>query len=139
MEINQSTPSSIWAVAHNLNTSQPAVDVWVDDNGVTTAISPKQIQLVDNNNLNISFSVPIAGTAVVSTTSSESYTHNQPVLSNEWYILHNFGSKFVNIEVMVQFNGVLESITPKNITSVNDNQVNVYFSTPLLGLARVSK
>jgi hypothetical protein len=40
MEINQSTPSSIWAVAHNLNTTQPAVDVWVDDNGVTTAIMP---------------------------------------------------------------------------------------------------
>lgn len=139
MEINQSTPSSIWAVAHNLNTTQPAVDVWVDDNGVTTAILPKQIQLVDNNNLNISFSVPISGTVVVNSTSSDAYTHNQPTTSNQWSILHNLGTKFVNIEVMVQFNGVLESITPHNITSINNNQVNVYFSTPMSGLARVSK
>jgi hypothetical protein len=81
----------------------------------------------------------MSGTAVVNKEATQSYTHNQPSTSNEWNVLHNFGSKFVNIEVMVQYNGVLESITPQNITSINDNQIKVYFSTPMMGLARVSK
>lgn len=139
MELTQTTPSSNWTVTHNLDTSQPAVDVWVEDNGITTAILPKQIQITNANTLNINFSIPMSGTAVVNKEATQSYTHNQPTTSNEWHILHNFGSKFVNIEVMVQYNGVLESITPQNITSINDNQINVYFSTPLMGLARVSK
>jgi hypothetical protein len=139
MELTQTTPSSNWTVTHNLDTLQPAVDVWVDDGGITTAILPKQIQTTNANTLNINFSIPMSGTAVVNKEATQSYTHNQSSTSNEWNILHNFGSKFVNIEVMVQYNGVLESITPQNITSINDNQIKVYFSTPMMGLARVSK
>ena len=139
MEFTQTTPSSNWTVAHNLNSSQPVVDVWIDDNGITTAILPKQIQIANANTLNISFSIPLSGTAVVNTTSTQNHTHNQSTSSNEWHIIHDFGSKFVNIEVMVQYNGALQSITPQNITSINNNQVNVYFSTPFTGLARVSK
>lgn len=139
MEITQSTPSSNWSVTHNLDTMQPAVDVWVDDNGVTTAMLPKQVQLVDANHLNISFSIPMAGTAVVTSASSQGYTHNQTNVSNEWHVLHNFGSKFVHVEVMVDYGGVLESFLPANITSVNDNQVNVYFNTPMSGIVRVSQ
>lgn len=139
MEFTQTTPSNSWTIEHSLNIMQPIVDVWVDNNGVTTGILPKAIQVIDGSSINISFSIPIIGTAVVNGVSTQSYIHNQINDSPEWHIRHNLGTKFVNIEVIVNYDGVLESIIPQNITCINNNQINVYFSRPFLGLVRVSK
>ena len=139
MEFTQTTPSSVWTITHNLNSAQPAIDVWVDDNGVTTAILPKKIELIDANTANIIFTIPFSGTAVVVTEPTHAYTHTQSSASDEWHVVHNIGSAFLNIDVVIDNNGIVENITPQNITSIDDNQINVFFSKPYVGIARVSK
>jgi hypothetical protein len=59
------TPATAWIITHDLNTLNPVVDVWVDDNGNTTAIIPKQIRVIDANKLEITFTVAINGVAVI--------------------------------------------------------------------------
>jgi hypothetical protein len=61
----QTTPQSVWNVNHNLDVPNPVVDVWVDDNGITTIMLPKQIRLVDTNRLEITFTIPVAGSVVI--------------------------------------------------------------------------
>ncbi len=68
-----------------------------------------------------------------------SYIHEQTISSNTWDVMHNLGSKFVNIDVMVDYNGQLESILPKQIISLTDNQIQVTFNSPFTGKARVTK
>ena len=58
-------PTLVWNVTHDLNTLNPVVDVWVDDNGNTTAVLPKQIRVIDANKLEISFTVATNGVAVI--------------------------------------------------------------------------
>jgi hypothetical protein len=69
----------------------------------------------------------------------QTYTHTQDTPSAEWTIIHEMGSKYVNIDVIVQYNGRLETILPQNIVSINEHQTNVFFSSPFSGIARVSK
>ena len=59
------TPASVWNVTHDLDTLNPVVDVWVDDNGNTTAVLPKQIRVIDANKLEITFTVALNGVAVI--------------------------------------------------------------------------
>jgi 3-oxoacyl-ACP reductase-like protein len=65
----QSTPSTLWTVAHNLSGSGsqgvPAVDVIVDYNGTRTKMMPDEITIVDKDTLTISFSVAQSGTAII--------------------------------------------------------------------------
>jgi hypothetical protein len=71
--------------------------------------------------------------------SIQTYTHTQSIPSAEWTILHNVGSKYINIDVVVDYNGQLETILPSNIVSISNNQTNVSFSSAFSGIARVSK
>jgi hypothetical protein len=59
------TPGLVWNVTHNLNTLNPVVDVWVDDNGNTTAVLPKQVRIIDADKLEITFTVTTNGVAVI--------------------------------------------------------------------------
>lgn len=54
-----------------------------------------------------------------------------------WVVTHNLGTPYVNIDVIVDNNGVLETILPKNITSQDDNTTVVTFSNPMTGFVRV--
>ena len=69
----------------------------------------------------------------------QTYTHEQTTASAEWTIVHNMGSPYVNIDVIVNYNGQLETILPQNVVSINDHQTNVFFSSAFSGIARVSK
>lgn len=59
------TPALVWNITHNRNTLNPVVDVWVDDNGNTTAVLPKQIRVIDADKLEITFTVATPGVAVI--------------------------------------------------------------------------
>ena len=69
----------------------------------------------------------------------QSYIHEQTIASDTWDVMHTLGTKFVNIDVMINYNGQLETILPESIVSVNDNQIQVKFSSPYTGKARVTK
>jgi hypothetical protein len=69
----------------------------------------------------------------------QTYVHEQTIPSQTWDVMHSLGSKFVNIDVMIDYNGQLETILPKNIISLTDNQIQVTFNSPFTGKARVTK
>jgi len=61
----QSTTSTTWNVQHNLHTSSPVVDCWIDQAGTLTKIIPLSVDVVDEDNVTITFSSVRAGEAFV--------------------------------------------------------------------------
>lgn len=61
----QASPSTTWVVKHDLGTVNPMVNIWVDIDGQTTAMLPKNIRVNDVNSITVTFSTPHAGTLVV--------------------------------------------------------------------------
>jgi hypothetical protein len=66
------------------------------------------------------------------------YIHQQPTPASEWLVNHNLGTKYVNVGVIVFFNNHYESILPKNVISVDESNLRVYFSRPFSGSVRVN-
>lgn len=63
---NPDLPESLWIIEHGLNTSVPAIDLWVKLDPTKeeyTAMIPLETRVVDNNTVHISFSSPMLGTA----------------------------------------------------------------------------
>ena len=65
----QATADTIWKVQHDLggNGSQgvPIVDCYVTDNGFPSKIIPARVEIVDKNNVWITFSAPRVGEAII--------------------------------------------------------------------------
>jgi hypothetical protein len=61
----QTTPAASWVVVHGLSLTSPAVNVWVEVDGVVTAMVPKNIHIDDVNTVTITFSTAHAGSAVI--------------------------------------------------------------------------
>jgi hypothetical protein len=53
--------SNIWIITHNLNSADIMYNIYVDVNGVQTPIIPIQVLFVDNNTMQITFSVGFTG------------------------------------------------------------------------------
>ena len=67
---DQTVPSTTWNINHNLsgNGSQgiPIVDVHVDDgSGNLSKIIPASTEIIDANNVTLTFSIPRTGYAVI--------------------------------------------------------------------------
>lgn len=57
--------ATVWNIAHNLNTIDIAVDVIIDNAGTDEKVMPLSIEVVDANNIKITFSSAQAGQARV--------------------------------------------------------------------------
>jgi hypothetical protein len=66
----------------------------------------------------------------------QSYQHFQSAPSALWSINHNLGV-FPVTDVMVDYNGVLTKIIPMGINVIDLNNVEIHFSTPYTGQARM--
>lgn len=73
------------------------------------------------------------------------YVHKQyPVVdggtgpSDTWNINHNLGKKFVNVDTIIFYDGVLQTVLPENVQLIDENNCVVTFSSPQLGEAKVS-
>ena len=62
---DQSSPSTTWTITHNLGTSTPVVDCWVDVAGTMTKIMPLSVEATSNAVVTITFSSAYAGRALV--------------------------------------------------------------------------
>lgn len=68
-DFQQTTAATTWAVSHNLNTLTPVVEVLLDiyegetKTGRTNKAFPKDIRIIDANNVEIDFSDPQTGIA----------------------------------------------------------------------------
>jgi hypothetical protein len=66
----------------------------------------------------------------------QSKDHNQLLESNLWSIKHNL-SRSVIVDVFIPVDGVLTKILPRAVRIINPNLVEVEFSTPYKGVARI--
>lgn len=61
----QATASKTWTVTHNLDTTAPVVECWVDVEDTVTKIIPSEIKVINRNKLTIRFLKPYLGAAFV--------------------------------------------------------------------------
>lgn len=63
----QTTSSTTWNVAHNLNVTSPIVDVWIQELSVPPYVNSDayQVTRVDANNLTIEFMTSKTGIALI--------------------------------------------------------------------------
>ena len=61
----QTIATDTWVITHNLNTTAPIVDCWVDNNGEKTKIIPSAVTATSVNVVTLSFSSARVGSAVI--------------------------------------------------------------------------
>lgn len=62
---DQSSPSSVWVIQHNIGSIAPIVDVWSDIDGSLVKIMPKRVEVVDLTTCRVYFNNPQHGTAII--------------------------------------------------------------------------
>lgn len=132
----QNTPSNSWAINHGLNTTLPMVQVY-DNN--QNQLLPDNIEVVDNNNVLVTFGSAVAGRAAVligADTGSPrpvySFEYSQTSPSSVWVIQHNLGYHPV-VRVFIGN----EEVQPSSIVHDSNFQVTVSFTQPYVGSARL--
>lgn len=129
------SPSQVWTITHNLNTTTPMVQVYDTD---FLMVIPDNIIVVDNNTVEVDFGDPMAGRAVImagstsgSTRSIYSFVYTQTTSSDTWVISHGLGY----YPIVRVFIGNAE-IQPLSIVHDSVFQTTITFSTPQVGIAR---
>ena len=61
MIYEQTDPANIWLIEHSLNTISPVVNVWLDLPGGPTMVIPREISVIDEDNIRIIFTQPQTG------------------------------------------------------------------------------
>lgn len=127
----QVSSSSRWEVKHGLNVSTPIVQCYDEAGGV---IQPTEISLVDENNMVILFSEPVAGTAVFLAgiemglpAPSVAFTASFTDLA-QWVVVHNLGYR----PAVRVYKGNNE-VQPQSIVHDNVNQLTITFTEPESG------
>lgn len=133
---DQSVSSDTWTVNHNLNTTSVNVQVYGTNNKL---LIPDEVEILNPNQISITFSDSIQGKAVVvsghldgNTKPTYSYTFYQTDSSSTWTINHNLGYN----PIVRVFIGTSE-VQPASITHPSINQSIVTFSSPQVGYARL--
>lgn len=66
----------------------------------------------------------------------ESFTHIQATPAASWTINHDLDQKVAG-DVMIEMNGVVSKVLPLSVVHINDNQLEINFSTSYAGRARL--
>ena len=61
----QDVAAASWSIQHNLNTSAPVVDVWIELDGAKQKMLPLSVIAVDDNNCTVNFTVARSGAAAI--------------------------------------------------------------------------
>jgi len=136
----QTDPSSVWSICHDLNTITPAVQMYDNNNQM---FYPDNVQIVDSNNIIVTLANAIVGRCVVlsgttvgvspASIGNTTYVYNQVTAASTWTISHNLG-QFPLVRVFVNN----QEIQPQTITFTSINQVTITFSSPQVGMARLT-
>lgn len=65
IRFEQDTPASTWNINHGIGTSAPIVDVYILEGGSYVRVWPKNVLVVDTNNVQLVFSQTFSGFATV--------------------------------------------------------------------------
>lgn len=128
-------PTLVWNINHNLKVGTPIVQIYDND---SKNVIPDAIEIVDENSVSITFSVPQSGRATVVTGSLEgsprasyAYEWTQTALSNTWTITHGLGY----LPIVRVFIGNAE-VQPASVVHDSNFQTTITFSSPQVGMVK---
>lgn len=143
----QVAPSALWEIEHNFNSNSdlitpiyPIIQIY---DGTSNQVIPQAIYYVNDAQVNVELPTVMAGKAVVMYGGAESsinlitptyaYEYTQPTESSTWVIRHWLGyNPIVRI-----FDNDGNEIQPETITVDDSFQVTIWFSTPVVGTAKL--
>lgn len=65
MIYEQTDPANIWLVQHSLNTISPVVTTWLNTARGIEMVIPREISIIDEDNIRVIFTAPQVGAVVV--------------------------------------------------------------------------
>lgn len=131
----QKTQSTNWVVKHKLGSTDLFLQCFVVSNGTLVPIMPNSIQYFDENTIHINFTSPRSGKVKIIKFVNSAQTFGQHIdqPSDVWEITHNLNTKDLIAVPKIYINGVLEQVVPKQIIFLDENRIQVIFSTPQTG------
>lgn len=137
------TSSYTWSFEHNLQEKFVNIQIY---NSYDEIIIPEKIIAIDSNSADIYFNTPVAGTAVatyggyngpryprsisIGGIASQSFS-----AASTWSLDHNLAYQYVLVQA---YDAAGYQVIPSNIKLINENKVELYFSTPVSGTAVAS-
>ena len=132
----QAINSATWNIAHGL--ASTAVNIQIFD-GSNRVIIPNEIEVIDGNNVQVTFGTALGGRAVVvsghfdgNVRPTYAYTHFQSVSSTTWVINHALGYNPI-VRIFIGNN----EVQPATVVHNNTNQTTISFTTAQVGYARL--
>lgn len=132
----QNTPAVEWNINHGMNTSSVVTQIYAGDG---LMVIPDDIEIVDPDNVTVTFNTALSGKAVVLTGHFDgnpkptyAYTHYQNSADDTWVIVHGLGYNPI-IRVFIGN----QEVQPSSIVHDSTNQVTITFSSPQVGYAQL--
>jgi hypothetical protein len=132
-ELNQTTPSTSWTFQHNLGQKYPIFQIFDSNDEV---IIPSQIIAVSSDSATITFSSLQTGRAIASLGTGPGGMTQQFSAATTWSLSHNMGADYPIVTV---YDTNRKIVFPNEIRSIDADNVDVYFSTPVAGYLNVAK
>jgi hypothetical protein len=132
-ELNQTTPSTTWTFQHNLGQKFPIFQIFDSNDEV---IIPSQIIAVSSDSATITFPSLQTGRAIASLGTGPGGMTQQFSAATTWSVSHNMGADYPIVTV---YDSNRKIIFPNEIRSIDADNVDVYFSTPVAGYLNVAK
>ena len=129
----QSTPSTTWTFNHNLGQKYPIFQVFDTSDRV---IIPSQITAVNSSTATITFPSAQAGRVIASLGVGPGGMTRYFTSATTWSLQHNMDT---NYPIVTVYDTNRTIIFPNQIKSIDANQIDVYFSTPIEGHLNVAK
>jgi hypothetical protein len=131
--LNQTTPATTWTFKHNLGQRYPIFQVF-DSNG--SVILPSQITTIDINNATITFPSNQTGKVIASLGTGPGGLSQYFSSNDTWSLAHNLSSDYPIVTIWDTNRNI---IFPQRIESIDNNNIKIYFSTPVAGYVNVAK
>jgi hypothetical protein len=140
---DQVQTNTTWTVVHNLNTTNPLIQVYDDD---MQLLIPETVSPVDNNTMSVTFGTAISGRAIAMKgmqadddlyggtilPEPSAYKYTQSSASATWVVRHRLGYN----PIVTVFDDNDDEIVPQNISHDDIFQTTITFSSALTGSAR---
>jgi hypothetical protein len=133
----QSTPATTWSISHGLGTQYVNVTVYDSDD---VMVIPTSVTATDASNMSITFSSPVAGTAMLglgggTSRNGRTYVHGQSTEAVNWRVTHSLGEQYTAVTVYDEADNV---IIPSKINAVGINNAEITFEDATSGNAHFS-
>lgn len=131
--LEQTAPSTTWTFNHNLGQKYPIFQVFDDNDNV---IIPSQITAVNSSTATITFPTQQTGRVIGSLGTGPGGMSQFFSSATTWSLSHNMGTDYPIVTV---YNNDRKIVFPQEVKSIDTNNIEVYFSTPVSGYLNVSK